>query len=67
MPRPKTSRLTVDLELGADPIRGSIAHSDGQVHQFWGWLELIEALERAAAPRGRPGAPTPQHTQRSKT
>jgi hypothetical protein len=45
----KTSHITVELETGADPIRGSIDHADGRTQPFWGWLELIEALRRAAA------------------
>jgi hypothetical protein len=45
----KSSRFTVELERGADPIRGSIEHPDGYRQPFWGWLELIEALQRAAA------------------
>lgn len=39
----------VELETGADPIQGSIDHSDGRSQPFWGWLELIDALRRAAA------------------
>jgi hypothetical protein len=45
----ETSQITVELETGADPIRGSIEYSDGRSEPFWGWLELIEALRRAAA------------------
>lgn len=45
----KAARITLDLLAGADPIRGSIEHADGRRQPFWGWLELIEALERAAA------------------
>ena len=44
-----TARMCVELETGADPIRGSIEQSDGSRQTFWGWLELIEALRRAAA------------------
>ena len=51
-------RIILELESGADPIRGSIEHNDGTRHCFWGWLELIEELRRAAAdePR-RPSQP----------
>jgi hypothetical protein len=45
----KTSQVTVELETGADPIRGSIEHPDGSSQPFWGWLELMDALRRAAA------------------
>jgi hypothetical protein len=49
MPTSKTSRVTVELETGADPIRGSIQRSNGRKQRFWGWLELIASIERAAA------------------
>ena len=42
-------RITLEVEAGADPIRGSLEQSDGRSQPFWGWLELIEALQRAAA------------------
>jgi hypothetical protein len=41
-------RITVELEPGADPIRGSVEHADGRREPFWGWLELIDELRRAA-------------------
>ena len=44
-----TSRITLELEEGADPIRGSIEHPDGTSQRFWGWLELSEQLRRVAA------------------
>jgi len=49
MPIAKTSRITLELEAGTDPIRGHIEHPDGSCQPFWGWLELIEDLRRAAA------------------
>jgi hypothetical protein len=41
-------RITLELEPGADPIRGSIEHGDGTRESFWGWLELIDELGRIA-------------------
>ena len=49
-------RITLELEAGADPIRGSIEHVDGTRQSFWGWLELIDELDRVAA--GKPVAET---------
>ena len=41
-------RVHLILELGADgeePV-GSLSHDDtGRVQRFWGWLELIEAVQ----------------------
>jgi hypothetical protein len=44
-----TSRITLELEAGADPIRGLIEHPDGTREPFWGWLELMDELRRVAA------------------
>ena len=57
------SRITLELEAGADPIRGLIEHTDGSRHPFWGWLELIEELRRIAAGEAkRPARSTPART-----
>jgi hypothetical protein len=42
------ANITLELEPGADPIRGRIGCPDGTHRPFWGWLELIEALGRLA-------------------
>jgi len=49
-------RITLEVEAGADPIRGSIDRADGSSVCFWGWLELIEELRRVAA--GEPQRPS---------
>ena len=49
-------RITLEVEAGADPIRGSIDRADGSSVCFWGWLELIEELSRVAA--GEPEPPS---------
>jgi hypothetical protein len=55
-------RLTLELETGADPIRGSIEHADGSRQSFWGWLELSQELRRVAGVAG-PQATRPRpHT-----
>lgn len=56
MPTGGTARATLEVEVGADPIRGSIDHGAGR-QRFWGWLELIEELSRLSV--GRPGASSP--------
>jgi hypothetical protein len=42
-------RITLELHAGADPIQGSIEHAGGSRQPFWGWLELIETLQRLAS------------------
>jgi hypothetical protein len=49
------SRITLELQTGADPIRGSVEHPNGNRQPFWGWLELIDQLGRVAA--GEPAMP----------
>jgi hypothetical protein len=55
------SRITLELEAGADPIRGSIEHADGRRQPFWGWLELSEELRRVAA--AQPEPPSPENAE----
>jgi hypothetical protein len=54
-------RITLELEPGADPIRGTIEHPDGSRQPFWGWLELSAELRRlAAGPNAQTGPRQPQ-------
>ncbi len=56
-------RITLELETGADPIRGSIEHADGSRQPFWGWLELSAELRRVTAePEARAERPQPNTT-----
>jgi len=57
-------RITLELEPGADPIRGSIEHPDGSRQPFWGWLELSAELRRLAA---EPDAHTVPDQRRANT
>jgi len=57
-------RITLELEPGADPIRGSIEHPDGSHQPFWGWLELSAQLRRVAAPSD---PETESHQRRTNT
>lgn len=57
-------RITLELEPGADPIRGSLEHPDGSRQPFWGWLELSAQLRRVAA---SPDPETESHQPRTNT
>jgi hypothetical protein len=46
---PRSTALRLDLQPGTHPIRGCVEHADGRRQPFWGWLELIEALQGVAA------------------
>ncbi len=43
--------ITLDLEDGADPLRGTLETDDHPVRTFWGWLQLIQTIEDAIASR----------------
>ena len=43
--------ITLDLEGGADPLQGTLQTDDHPVRTFWGWLQLIQTIEDAIAPR----------------
>jgi hypothetical protein len=59
-------RITLELVAGGDPIQGSIEHADGSRQPFWGWLELIETLQRLT--NTNPGGDArPQRGQRPTT
>ena len=44
-----SSRITIEIETGADPIHGLIERADGSSEPFWGWLALLDELHRVAA------------------
>ena len=41
------TQVTLDLEVGAEPIAGRLSDDRGTTVVFAGWLELAAALERA--------------------
>jgi hypothetical protein len=41
------TRLTVDIDLTADPIQGVLRHQRGPDKPFAGWIALIRVLELA--------------------
>ena len=45
-----TRRLELELELGTEPICGSLRPERGEPRRFCGWLELASALEALAHP-----------------
>lgn len=68
MASPDNRHITLKLEAGADPIRGTIAREDGSSRRFWGWLELMEELRRIAAggdPTRPPSPPRPADVERT--
>lgn len=57
--KPERTRLTVELESEAEPIKGQISEPGGRAHEFSGYMGLIEALERLRPPHV-PGSAAPR-------
>jgi len=38
-------RLVLDLEPDSDPISGFLEHRGAARRRFWGWLDLLAAIE----------------------
>jgi hypothetical protein len=48
MARRTTVHVSLELQVGSDPLRGEVETAGGLIRPFAGWLELIEALDRLA-------------------
>ena len=44
-------RVNLDLDANADAIHGTLEHGDGRRERFWGWLDLMAAVERVTSNR----------------
>jgi hypothetical protein len=47
-------RITVEVEVASEPIRGSLDDGTGSVIEFAGWLELMSAFETASGTASAP-------------
>jgi hypothetical protein len=57
----RPQRVMLELESCPDPIHGTLEHGDGTRERFWGWLELMAALQRlTTTAQDRPTALAPQ-------
>jgi hypothetical protein len=52
-----TRRVQIELDPGADPIRGSITGPSGVPRCFDGWSELAAEIEEIRAQREEPRDP----------
>lgn len=48
MARLPTVHVSLELQIGAEPIQGELTVAGGLIRPFAGWLELIEALDSLA-------------------
>jgi hypothetical protein len=52
----KNRRLVhIEIEPDHDQVRGQVDAGDGSWRPFWGWLELMQAIEDAGEPRSATG------------
>jgi hypothetical protein len=49
-------RVVLDIEPDGEPIRGSLSAVDHDSRPFFGWLELVGAVEAARRPAAGDGA-----------
>ena len=42
-------RIELDLEVGSDPIRGTLGHQPDTPREFYGWIEFAAAIEALMA------------------
>ena len=47
-------RAVIEIERGERTISGQLAINDAPAKGFFGWLELIDLLERATSPSAAP-------------
>lgn len=65
MPSRIQLEINFDLEGGADPLRGTLETCDAPPRPFWGWLQLIQAIEDAIRVRGtQPNPPREDPNER---
>jgi hypothetical protein len=48
----RASRLELSIDVGSDPIQGSVVVEAGAPQPFCGWMELTAAIESARDRRG---------------
>ncbi len=51
---PQLLRLLLELELGSDPVKGSLQASPSDHRQFEGWMEFAAVLDAMMQPGPRP-------------
>ncbi|HLI59841.1 MAG TPA: hypothetical protein VKV21_09280 [Solirubrobacteraceae bacterium] len=49
--------ITVTLQVGSDPVRGTARLPGGERRGFWGWMELVTIVQEVIElGQGAPGA-----------
>lgn len=43
----RAAEMQLSIEIGSEPISGSVSMGDGAAHEFCGWIELVATIESA--------------------
>lgn len=43
----RAAEMQLSIEIGSEPISGSVSVGGGNSQQFCGWIELVETIESA--------------------
>ena len=43
----RAAEMQLSIEIGSEPIAGSVSVGGGKTRQFCGWIELVETIESA--------------------
>jgi hypothetical protein len=55
----RAARLELSIDVGSDPIQGSVVVEAGAPQPFRGWMELTAAIEAARDRREPAAVPSP--------
>ena len=44
---PRAAEMQLSIEIGSEPIAGSVSMGDGASRDFCGWIELVATIEAA--------------------
>lgn len=43
----RAAEMQLSIEIGSEPISGSVSMGDGAAREFSGWIELVATIESA--------------------
>ena len=44
---PRAAEMQLSIDIGSEPISGSVSLGDGAAREFCGWIELVATIESA--------------------
>jgi hypothetical protein len=43
----RAAEMQLSIDIGSEPISGSVSMGNGAAHEFCGWIELVATIEAA--------------------